>query len=245
MCEVTSDGDVIIGRARPRNNPLIQQSVVGKPSYRSDMPDLPPGHTFGAALKRDPEGAGEVMLSWHSGTGTHRALDGSVARNKSRNEMIEERHFVADTERVYGRPSGDASKNNMASLLQNRYELEWVNEQRQRHEAKARADNREKQRKALPTRISIERNERMQRVSQTATKPHPKEYYTLSQFRNVPSRYATPSPTSAAKGYFSPASRTRIDCDQFSKANTSAQAPTSAGDYGYAEGEEIPQQHDE
>lgn len=245
MCEVTPDGDVIIGRVRPKNNPLIHQSVVGKPSFHSDMPQLPPDHTFGAALKRDPEGAGEVMLSWHAGDGTHRAHDGSMVMNKSRKEMLASRHFVADTERVYGRPSGDASKNNMADLLQNRYELEWVKEQRLRYESKAQAASKEKQRKAAPTRISIERNERMQKVSQNATKPHPKDYYTLPQFRNVHSRFATPSPTSCVKGYFSPANRTRIDCDQFGKhKNGTATSSVNMNMSDVSHGE-IPQQHDD
>eukprot|EP00744_Colponema_vietnamica_P003052 GILI01004722.1.p1 GENE.GILI01004722.1~~GILI01004722.1.p1 ORF type:complete len:238 (-),score=43.56 GILI01004722.1:189-902(-) len=234
MCEVTPDGDIVIGRPRPKNNPLIHHSVVGKPSFHNNMPPLSPEHTFGAALKRDPEGAGDVMLSWNTGPSTHAAPDGSLVQNRSRTTVVNGRQFVADPDRVYGRPSGDTSRNNMADLLQNRYELEWVNEQRVRYDGKAKAEQREKQRKAAPTRISIERNERMQKVTQTATKPHPKEYFTLSQFRDVPSRFASPSPTAMVKGYFSPASRTRVDCDAHNTNSTTA---------GESNHEDIPEQH--
>jgi len=52
MGEVTADGDIIIGRIRPKNNPLIHRSEVGKPAFHNDMPPLPADYTFGAPLKK-------------------------------------------------------------------------------------------------------------------------------------------------------------------------------------------------
>lgn len=179
MCEVTPDGDIIVGRTRPKNNPLIHRAVVGKPSFHNDMPALPEGYTFGRPLKRDSEGAGEVMLSWHAGP------------NKKAKPAVDKR-FVADPDRVYGAKSGDAAC--MADLMQNRYELEWVNEQKSRHDATLKAEEREHMRKKAPTRIAQERDQRIKSQHNTATKPHPKEYFTLPEFRNVPSRFRSRSP---------------------------------------------------
>ena len=178
MCEVTPDGDIIVGRTRPKNNPLIHRAVVGKPSFHNDMPSLPEDYTFGAPLKRDSEGAGEVMLSWQAGP----------------NKKVKrpDRRLVADPDRVYGAKSGDAAC--MADLMQNRYELEWVNEQKTRHDSSLKAQEREHMRKKAPTRIAQERDQRIKNQQNTAIKPHPKEYFTLKAFRDVPSRFRSRSP---------------------------------------------------
>lgn len=224
MCEVTADGDFIVGRSRPKNNPLIHRSEVGKPSFHNDTPNLPKDYTYGAPLKRDPEGAGEVMLSWqsHSTPLSKKEYDfgrdfvtlnrmslkeGCIAprdvaeyrktheariKPKANPEATKKRgglpeHVTSGGARVYGCPS--APSEHVADLIQNRYEMEWVVEQKARHEAIQAAENalKEKHRRsASPTAI-------LSKKAPTPTPaPHPKEYFTMKQFSNVPSRVFSP-----------------------------------------------------
>lgn len=221
MCEVTADGDVIVGRARPKNHPLIRRAEVGKSVVCSDLPSLPADYTFGAPLKRDAEGAGEVMLSWQShATPTHKKaydfgrdfmtlnrqslqagciLPKDVADfRKTHEARIKPKtstdnrgkggvpdQLRRDKHHVYGAPSPDSE--HVAELIQNRYELEWVLEQKARHETIQAAEQelRDKRRSHSPTSF-------VKRVTPTPA-PHPKEYFTLKQFQNVPARYFTPT----------------------------------------------------
>mmetsp|Transcript_79443 Transcript_79443/g.92864 ORF Transcript_79443/g.92864 Transcript_79443/m.92864 type:complete len:257 (+) Transcript_79443:70-840(+) len=245
MCEVTGDGDYVVGRPRPKNNPLIRRSEVGKAATNHDLPALPPGYTFGAPLKRDPEGAGEVMLSWQAHATpahkkqydfgrdfitlnkqslkagcilpedvaefrkTHEArikpktqksaagaatTGGAVVEGgdqdggrRSRMSGVPEA-IRMDKQHVFGAPSPDSE--HVADLIQNRYELEWVLEQKARHEAIQAAERELKlkqQRSHSPTAF-------VKRATPSPT-PHPKEYFTMKQFTNVPSRFFTPTPT--------------------------------------------------
>lgn len=223
MCEVTADGDIIVGRVRPKNNPLIQRAEVGKSSAHNELPPLPSGYTFGAPLKRDAEGAGEVMLSWktHSTPDSKKEYDfgrdfltlnkqslkaGCIAPKdvadfrKSHEARIKPKtssslgkddrsipdHIRGNKRHVFGAPSPDSE--HVADLIQNRYEMEWVLEQRAHSEALMAAEQeiKDKRRSYSPT-VAVKR--------QTPTPaPHPKEYFTLKQFTNVPSRYFTPTP---------------------------------------------------
>lgn len=238
MCEVTGDGDYVVGRPRPKNNPLIRRSEVGKAATNGELPALPPGYTFGAPLKRDPEGAGEVMLSWHThSTPAHKKqydfgrdfitlnkqslkagciLPEEVAEFRKTHEArikpktqsggaaaaaagseVDGRHsrmcgipesIRSDRNHIFGAPSPDSE--HVADLIQNRYELEWVLEQKARHEAIQAAERELKikqQRSHSPTAV-------IKRATPSPT-PHPKEYFTMKQFANVPSRYFTPTPT--------------------------------------------------
>jgi hypothetical protein len=226
MCEVTADGDIIVGRARPKNNPLIRRSEVGKSCVHNDLPSLPQDYTFGAPLKRDPEGAGEVMLSWQShATPSHKkAYDfgrdfmtlnkqslcagclhpREVAEfRKSHEARIKPKTTTAsnngatcgvpdaikrDAQHVYGAPSPDSE--HVADLIQNRYELEWVLEQKARHETILAAEKEihEKKRRSHSPTAFIKR-------STPSPTPHPKDFFTMKQFRDVPSRFFTPTPT--------------------------------------------------
>lgn len=224
MCEVTADGDIIVGRVRPKNNPLIRRSEVGKSCVHNDLPSLPADYTYGAPLKRDPEGAGEVMLSWQShATPSHKkaydfgrdfitlnrqSLEAGClhprdvadfrrtheARIKPKTTTLDgSKGGVPDTVKrdkyhIYGAPSPDSE--HVADLIQNRYELEWVLEQKARAETIQLVERelREKKRRShSPTTM-------VKRVAPSTT-PHPKEYFTLKQFRDVPSRFYTPTPT--------------------------------------------------
>jgi hypothetical protein len=223
MCEVTADGDVIVGRVRPKNNPLIHRSEVGKPAFHNDLPPLPEGYTFGAPLKRDKEGAGDVMLTWQS----HQSASGKkqydfgrdfVALNKQSCEAncittkdvknfrsthdarikpkmqgvkpstVPDR-LKSDRNHVYGAASEPSE--HVADLIQNRYELEWVLEQKRRHEQLSEAAKMEALRKSSPSRNAVAQQKMAERSTPS---PHPKEYFTLKQFTGVPSRYFTPSP---------------------------------------------------
>jgi hypothetical protein len=220
MCEVTADGDIIVGRVRPKNNPLIRRSEVGKSCVHNDLPSLPADYTFGAPLKRDPEGAGEVMLSWQShATPTHKkeydfgrdfitlnrqSLGAGClhprdvadfrktheARIKPKTTTFLDKGvpdtIKRDKHHIYGAPSPDSE--HVADLIQNRYELEWVVEQKARAETTqlVERENREKKRRSHSPTALVKR-------STPSPAPHPKEFFTLKQFRDVPSRYFTPT----------------------------------------------------
>jgi hypothetical protein len=225
MCEVTADGDVVVGRVRPKNNPLIHRSEVGKPAFHNDLPPLPEGYMFGALLKKDKEGAGDVMLTWQSHQPpAHKASydfgrdfvslnkqsceascittkdvrefrKGHDARIKpkvtgSKPSAVPEK-LKSDRNHVYGAASEPSE--HVADLIQNRYELEWVMEQKKQHEQLQAAEKQEALRKAGGS--SPSKGGAVQRRAERSTPtPHPKEYFTLKQFTNVPSRYFTPSP---------------------------------------------------
>lgn len=227
MGEVTADGDIIIGRIRPKNNPLIHRSEVGKPAFHNDMPPLPKDYTFGAPLKKDAEGAGEVMLTWQE----HRPPASKVSYDFGRDFMTLNKrsvkaqcvnakevasyrsnhdarlkpkvtgtkpqtlpaHVRDNPTHSYGSKSGESE--GVADLIQNRFELEWVAEQ-QKHqremEEQQRAEKdrqRARQQRASPTRVF-----RRADSSPVAESPHPREFFTLKQFRDVPSRFRTPTP---------------------------------------------------
>lgn len=228
MTQVTADGDIIVGKPRPRNNPLIHRSEVGKPSFHNDLPPLPEDYTFGAPMKKDAEGAGEVMLTWQChapppskmqydfgrdfltlnkrSVQSHCASAKEVAEfRKSHDARLKPKvtgkkpaivpdHVSGDRSHSYGGKSGESES--VADLIQNRWELEWVEEQRQRQIAEQKKAEQEKQRRRSPTRQYVTRKPSpAQLLAEKEAAPQPKDFFTLKQFRNVPSRYATPSPT--------------------------------------------------
>jgi len=234
MCEVTADGEIIVGRIRPKNNPLIQRSGVGVASFHNELPPLPQGYTFGAALKRDKEGAGDVMLTWksHCANGEHRkgsggqdeerdfkqlnkqsckakcctpkevtvfrkdhtgtmaSTGGGQSKSRDRAASLANAGRTVDPSRIYGAPS--APSEHVAELIQNRFEMEWVLDQKRRHEATLQSKANELARKQSPTRSSTKERSMVRQQPQ----PHPREYFNLHQFHDIPSRYFTPSPTS-------------------------------------------------
>ena len=63
--------DIIIGKKRPDDNPLIVRYEVGKSRMAGvTQHGLDADFTYGMPSKRDPETAGEVVLTWaeHSGS---------------------------------------------------------------------------------------------------------------------------------------------------------------------------------
>ena len=225
MGDVNADGEFVVGRARPKNNPLIHRSEVGKPAFHNDLPTLPDGYTFGAPLKKDPEGAGDVMLTWqcHAPPSSKQEYDFGrdfVTLNKKSVQMhcvtpkdVQEfRHYTDarikpnvtgkkpaivpdrvkdDRQHSYGSKSG--SSESVADLLQNRYELEWVMEQKNRQEQMESAQVREKARRAGRS-SPVKSLQRKPVSDKPAASPHPRDFFTMSQFKNVPSRYTSPSP---------------------------------------------------
>ena len=222
MAEITADGDIIIGRRRPKNNPLIHRSEVGKPSFHNDLPPLPEGYTFGAPLKWDMEGAGDVMLSWHSHNPPPEKLRYDFGRDfvkLNKNSVLykcttpkdvtgfrsghdirvkpkvhKHRPTIApaavlnNPHHSYGAKSPQSER--VADLIQNRWEFEWVTEQRERCESLADAKKREKDRRSSPSRQTLPAKSR----EKETPAPHPREYFVMKRFRNVPSRFA-PSPS--------------------------------------------------
>lgn len=240
MSEVTADGDIVVGRVRPKNNPLIHRSEVGKPSFHNDLPPLPGDYTFGAPLKRDPEGAGEVMLTWqcHAPPQSKMSYDFGrdfLALNKrsvqegcinakevsgyrksndvrikpkvtGKRPLIAPPSVVSDPNHAFGARSGESES--VADLIQNRWEFEWVAEQKDRMEAIETAKNKEATRRASPARRAARVTPAVAAARASVT-PHPKETFTLPQFRNVKSR------VSASPGNVRAASATleRLDSD--------------------------------
>ena len=226
MFETTGDGDVVIGRVRPKNNPLIHRGEVGKPSFHNDLPELPNDYTFGAPLKRDAEGAGDVMLTWQShapaqskmtydfgrdfltlnkksvGSNCVSAKDSSDFRKghdarikpkvTGKKPLIAPPSVTSNPHHVFGSHSGESES--VADLIQNRWELQWVAEQKKRMETLERAQQKEQQRSASRKRQAA----KSPNLEKKVATPHPKETFTLPKFKNVPSRFAAGSPAPAA-----------------------------------------------
>jgi len=225
MAETTADGDIVIGRVRPKNNPLIHRSEVGKPSFHNDLPSLPEDYTFGAPLKRDVEGAGDVMLTWQSHAPSPSKMKYDFGRDflslnkqgvvkncvsakdvgdfrKSHDARIKPKvsgkrpqiatpHITSNPYHVFGAHSGESES--VADLIQNRWELEWVAEQKKRMEGLEKSRTKELERSSGRARMA------MRSPVEKAPTPHPKEYFTLPKFKDVKSRF------SAASGAQSPA----------------------------------------
>lgn len=215
-----------VGRPRPKNNPLIHRSEVGKPSFHNDMPSLPDDYTFGAQMKKDAEGAGEVMLTWQChapppskmkydfgrdfltlnkrsvGLGGATAKDVADFRKVNdarlkpkvtgKKPAIVPDHVTQDQTHSYGSKSGESES--VADLIQNRWEGEWVQEQRQIQEVRDRKREKEQMRRMSPSRMTYKRKTPSPAMMQEAA-PSIKDTFTLKQFKNVPSRYKTPTPT--------------------------------------------------
>jgi len=228
MSEVTADGDIVVGRVRPKNNPLIHRSEVGKPSFHNDLPPLPEDYTFGAPLKRDFEGAGEVMLTWqcHSPPQSKMVYDfgrdflslnrrsveegcttaKTVADYRKFNDvrikpkvtgkrpLIAPPCIIKDPNHSFGARSGESES--VADLIQNRWEFEWVAEQKQRMESIERSKNKESERRASPARRAARITPAAAAAKAAAAVAHPRDSFTLQQFRDVPSRYSPALSTS-------------------------------------------------
>ncbi len=233
MAEVTADGDIIVGRRRPKNNPLIRRAEVGKPAFHNDLPPLPTDYTFGAPLKRDPEGAGDVMLTWQQHCPPVSKMTYDFGRDfvtlnrksiadkcvtakqlssyrqehdarikpkvSAKKPLIAPAAVISDPNHAFGAKSEHSER--VADLIQNRWEYEWVAEQKRRCEAVEAARSKERARHVGPNLSSAtKRLEAIQRMK--AVTPQPHETFTLPQFRNVPSRfsslgspqYASPAP---------------------------------------------------
>lgn len=229
MAEITADGDIIVGRRRPKNNPLIRRIEVGKPAFHNDLPQLPPDYTFGAPLKRDPEGAGDVMLTWHEHAPPKNKLSYDFGRDftalnrksagctnakeaadfrkdndarimpkvseRGKKPLIAPAAIMSDPNHAFGAKSEHSER--VADLIQNRWEYEWVAEQRKRCEALEQAKTVEKKKHAAPkANASVQRRiDAIKAQREQSVTPTLKESFTLPQFRNVQSRFAkTPTP---------------------------------------------------
>lgn len=224
MCEVTADGDVIVGRIRPKNNPLIHRSEVGKPAFHNDLPPLPAGYTFGAPLKRDKEGAGDVMLTWHShARPAHKAAydfgRDFVTLNKQGCEALcitskdvsdfRKEHDARIKPKVTGsKPSAVPDK-----VKYNKTHAYGAASPASEHVADL-IQNRYEMEWVLAQKVRHEALQEAEKVEQKrkasptnkdvvyhkreknpTPQPHPRDYFTLKQFEGIPSRYFTPTPT--------------------------------------------------
>eukprot|EP01062_Namystynia_karyoxenos_P007065 TRINITY_DN12486_c0_g1_i1.p2 TRINITY_DN12486_c0_g1~~TRINITY_DN12486_c0_g1_i1.p2 ORF type:complete len:275 (+),score=107.48 TRINITY_DN12486_c0_g1_i1:79-825(+) len=214
---------VIVGKKRPQDNPLIGHYEVGR-SWHAKMSPFhgDPTHTYGAALRRDPEGAGDVVLRWNEhvqspppkGAGNKDFLrlnkQAAAAHCVSPSEASEFRQAhdyrvrrlrvtkdcslpkaVRDPGTVFGQKT--KPEVSVGELIGNKFESEWI-EQQIAFEQRDRA-----QRKARLQKKSTRRRQFMHRPPEAPPPMHPREYFTLKQFRDVPSKFrppgaATPEP---------------------------------------------------
>ena len=72
--------NVIVGRPRPKRHAIIVRHEVGLAPKRACSPVFPEGKTYGAQVRRDPESAGEVVLSWRG----HVPSKASLTRNNKK-----------------------------------------------------------------------------------------------------------------------------------------------------------------
>jgi hypothetical protein len=218
--------EFVVGRPRPKNNPLIHRSEVGKPSFHNDMPKLPDDYVFGAANKRDAESAGEVMLTWQvhcpppskmqydfgrdfltlnkKSVQSHCTSAKDVAEYRKSHDArlkpnvtgkkpaIVPDRVAADPNYSYGSKSGESES--VADLIQNRWEMEWVQDQRRIQAEREKKESQEKARRMSPARQLAKYKSRTP-IPQESQSPALKDFFTLKQFRDVPSRYKTPTPT--------------------------------------------------
>ena len=56
--------NVVVGRPRPKRHAIIVRHEVGRAPQRACSPAFPETKTYGAQVRRDPESAGDVVLSW-------------------------------------------------------------------------------------------------------------------------------------------------------------------------------------
>jgi len=235
MAEVTADGDVIVGRRRPKNNPLIRRIEVGKPCQHNDLPPLPSDYTFGAPLKRDAEGAGDVMLTWrvHNPPTSKMTYDFgrdfvTLNRQSVASKCITAKHIadfrqnhdarikpkvstskpsivpvevVRDPHRSFGAPTERCES--VADLIQNRWEFEWVAEQRTRCEAIEAAKSSDSKKRSLASPMRTTKTMQLQAAltRAKANTPSPIAHtFSLPQFRNVPSRFSMGAASPSLQG---------------------------------------------
>jgi len=105
--------------------------------------------------------------------------------------------LIGDPNHSFGSKSEPSAR--VADLIQNRWEYEWVAEQKRRCEALESAKSRERKRHASPKiRAADRRLAALVADREKASTPQLKDTFTLPQFRNVPSRFSkTPSPSFA------------------------------------------------
>eukprot|EP00906_Rhabdomonas_costata_P029260 RCo041313 len=75
--QFTFNGDVVVGSKRPLWNPIINRNrnEVGKPKFNSNKHVEQADRTYGTLVKRDAEGAGQIIFNWKPTPEPRREID--------------------------------------------------------------------------------------------------------------------------------------------------------------------------
>eukprot|EP01062_Namystynia_karyoxenos_P062427 TRINITY_DN55307_c0_g1_i1.p1 TRINITY_DN55307_c0_g1~~TRINITY_DN55307_c0_g1_i1.p1 ORF type:complete len:248 (+),score=86.41 TRINITY_DN55307_c0_g1_i1:112-855(+) len=212
------EDEVIIGKKRPQGNPLIGHYEVGRSWHARLSPHYDdPQYTYGMALKRDTEGAGDVVLSWKGHVQSPPPKGGASKDFVRMNKRAAASHCVSPRETSEFRkthelhvPRSRATKDrsvpkavrdpamvfgrrtpgevSVGELIANKFETEWIEQQRAHEQRERQA------RRALLQKKSRNRRQFMHRPPEQEAPLHPKEYFTMKKFRQVHSRFASATP---------------------------------------------------
>eukprot|EP01063_Lacrimia_lanifica_P041909 TRINITY_DN9887_c0_g1_i1.p1 TRINITY_DN9887_c0_g1~~TRINITY_DN9887_c0_g1_i1.p1 ORF type:complete len:274 (+),score=115.10 TRINITY_DN9887_c0_g1_i1:62-823(+) len=218
--------DIVIGKKRPHDNPLIVPYEVGKGRKFGSPKDSAPDFTYGAPSKRDPEGAGQVVLNWVEHQSSRKSPElttkdfvrmnkkGVTERCVTSKDVGEFRkaHVVKVQKSTLQRSGkgaapgvtdatvfGAPTKSDISvkDLMNNRFALEWVREQQKIAQA---SDSRE----AAKMKASKSQGKRLFMHPPANLTPEPEPVpFMIRKFQNVPSKVAE---RLAAEGVPSPLS---------------------------------------
>jgi hypothetical protein len=223
--------EYVVGKPRPVNNPIINalKSEVGKPKKYNNYQVHDVHYTYGAPLKRDPESAGEVMLSWKEHEPPTREIDlgrdfvrlnKEAARAGAANASSVQAYRESHDARI--RPQVSLQKNKaplkmdpgiafgrkscldgvtVRELVQNKFEMDWVEEQWERQgRREARAARKVALREQSPLRVRATPSPHAFYYTQQSKAPSAADSFTLRRFQDVPSRVHVSRSGSPHKG---------------------------------------------
>eukprot|EP00695_Tsukubamonas_globosa_P000368 TRINITY_DN1266_c0_g1_i1.p1 TRINITY_DN1266_c0_g1~~TRINITY_DN1266_c0_g1_i1.p1 ORF type:complete len:235 (-),score=54.70 TRINITY_DN1266_c0_g1_i1:52-684(-) len=197
------------------NNPVLVEPEVGK--TKRSVYDLPStDFTFGKKLQRDPEGAGEVILTWKEHEPNPDAVPGRdfVALNRhSAMEKISTAKGITEYRKTHDArlPTGHDARNGKSTvlpsdrnidhsygirtrpstpvgdLIQSRYQMDWYNQQMEKEEAERAAIEASKSRD-FHTRSTV----LLQRSRSVSPSKSKAESFRMKQFENVPPKVVFP-----------------------------------------------------
>jgi hypothetical protein len=228
--------EYVVGKPRPTNNPIINalRSEVGKSKRHTNYQAHDVHYTYGAPLKRDPESAGEVMLSWKEHEPSTKAVDlgrdfvrlnkeaaRAGAVNASSVQSFRETHDARIRPQVSlqmnkaplkmdpGVPFGRKSCLDgvtVRELVQNKFEMDWVQEQWERQgRRETRAARKAALREQSPLRVRATPSPHAFYYHNLPSRaPSAADSFTLRKFQDVPSRVHTTRSSSPHKSMTTP-----------------------------------------
>eukprot|EP01006_Ploeotia_vitrea_P027779 TRINITY_DN60542_c0_g3_i1.p1 TRINITY_DN60542_c0_g3~~TRINITY_DN60542_c0_g3_i1.p1 ORF type:complete len:267 (+),score=36.45 TRINITY_DN60542_c0_g3_i1:29-829(+) len=221
-----------VGKPRPTHNAIINQtkSEVGKSRPQLHPVSEDANYTYGIPCKRDPEGAGEVMLSWKEHAPRKKEIDlgrdfialnkraakskavrptdvtafraTNDARIKPQRNLPPKKAYLSDENMAFGKKT---CKDNttVRDLMQNKYEMDWVNDQQNKaHRKYAKQAKQEALRQSSPLRVRSHISPLLRHQQQQQQEANaPANTFVMKKFQNIPAKLAwTRTPSPAAMG---------------------------------------------